>query len=135
MSRRATVFRHSDIRTTKRSPGVSVAHLVSVAAGANEMLNGVTDIGPNSSVPFHLHNCEESVLVVEGQGCLDVDGTSYELGPGDVAWTPAQTPHRYRNLGEGVLRIFWTYGSADATRTIVDTGVTRSISSEITGGT
>ncbi|KAF1018141.1 MAG: hypothetical protein GAK30_03799 [Paracidovorax wautersii] len=40
-------------------------------------------------------------------------------------------PHRFRNASETEsMKILWIYGSADATRTLVETGETRPIAAE-----
>ena len=95
------------------------------------MLNGITRIPPGAAIPLHFHNCEESVLVLEGAGVAEVDGEEIEVLAGDVTWLPAEVPHRFRCPSDGAtLVIFWTYASAGATRTLVETGETRTIDAE-----
>ena len=70
-------------------------------------------------------------MVIEGRGVVELDGVDHEVDTFDTTWVPANVPHRFRNTSrEGPLRIFWTYVSVDATRTLVATGETRSIASE-----
>jgi len=50
---------------------------------------------------------------------------------GDVTWIPPELPHQFKNSSDqDTLRIFWTYASCSATRTMVETGETHSIDSE-----
>jgi len=52
-----------------------------------------------------------------------------------LSW-PANIPHRFRNAsGTQGMRIFWTYASIDANRTIVATGDTSLIDAEHGTGT
>lgn len=55
-----------------------------------------------------------------------------------VAFDPrlpyAEVPHRFRNASDTEpMRILWTYASVDATRTLVETGVTNRVDVEHTG--
>src|SRR3546814_10187160 len=95
------------------------------------MLTGITTIAPGSAVPLHTHNCEESVVVLSGQGVAHIDGADHPVAPRDTSCIPAGIPHCFRNeAGDEPLVIFWTYASIDATRPIVATGVTTRIRSE-----
>ncbi|WP_293882667.1 cupin domain-containing protein, partial [Sphingomonas sp.] len=86
---------------------------------------------PGAELPFHFHNCEESVLLLAGEAIAEIDGTEYSLIPGDVSFIPAGVPHRFRNPStETRMKIMWTYASIEADRTIVATGDTRKIAEE-----
>jgi putative monooxygenase len=66
-----------------------------------------------------------------GGGARTIHGVEHELGPHDTTWIPADVPHRFRNASETEpMRIFWTYASVDATRTLIATGETRPVSAE-----
>jgi putative monooxygenase len=80
---------------------------------------------------MHKHNCEESVLMLEGSAIAEIDGLEYPVRAGDLTFIPAGIPHRFRNVSvtDG-MRILWTYASIDATRTLIETGDTRSIDEE-----
>lgn len=95
------------------------------------MLNGITVLEPGAAVSLHFHNCEESVLVLSGHGCVHSNGNDHAIGPNDVTWIPAGVPHCFRNASaREPLAIFWTYASIDATRTMLATGVTTRIDRE-----
>ncbi|MGH6859149.1 MAG: cupin domain-containing protein, partial [Phyllobacterium sp.] len=98
---------------------------------SEKILNGITTFGPNAAIPLHCHNCEESVIVLEGHAMFEIDGRHHALGPLDTTWIPPNVPHRFINSSqtEG-LKIFWTYAAPDATRTLIATGETHSIASE-----
>ena len=42
-------------------------------------LNGLTIIAPGSAIPLHFHNCEESVVVLEGSAVAEIDGERHAL--------------------------------------------------------
>jgi putative monooxygenase len=125
------LLRPSDLPSTDRGGGNKTILLVSGKVGSRQMINGITVIAAGQSIALHTHNCEESVCVIEGSGLVEIAGMDHAVDTFDTTWLPANTPHRFKNpSGPGPLKIFWIYASADATRTLVATGETRSIASE-----
>lgn len=128
---RPVLLRPEQLAATDRGGGIRTTPMVTASVGSRQMLNGITVLEPGAAVPLHLHNCEESVLVLSGRGCAHIDGSEHTVAPGDVTWIPAGIPHCFRNISATEpLAIFWTYASIDATRTIVATGVTTRIDQE-----
>lgn len=114
-----------------RGNGVVTTPLVTSARGSQAMLNGITRIAPGAAVPLHIHNCEESVVVLSGSGRVHIDGAEHPVSPGVTSWIPPEMPHCFLNLeGSEPLVIFWTYASIDATRTVIATGITTRIDEE-----
>jgi quercetin dioxygenase-like cupin family protein len=104
--------------------------MVTPDCGAAGLINGFTTIPPGGSIPLHYHNVEESVLVLAGRATVEIGGTREVAQAGDVVWVPAEVPHRFLNEGSEVLKIFWTYAGAGATRTLTATGETRRVAIE-----
>jgi quercetin dioxygenase-like cupin family protein len=113
-----------------RGTGLRTSHIFTTADGAAQGLTGTTEFAPGAEVPWHTHNCEETVSILGGEALFEADGEQTELVAGDATWTPVGVVHRFANRGRGPLRILWTYGSVDATRTLVATGATTSIAAE-----
>lgn len=127
---RPVVFKPSQVPAFVRGKGVRTRYLVTTKEGSAELLNGITEFDPGGAIPLHWHNCEESVLVLEGWAVFEVEGTSYRLSKGDVTWVPPGVQHRFENRSTTKrMAIFWTYGSIDATRTIASTGKTFTVGS------
>jgi quercetin dioxygenase-like cupin family protein len=127
----AVLLQPEALAVKDRGGGIRTRPMVTAKVGARQMLNGVTVIDPGCAVPLHIHNCEESVLVLSGAGRAHIDGVEHEVSPRDLTWIPAGVPHFFRNVSDCVpLEIFWTYASIDATRTIIATGVTTRIDEE-----
>lgn len=125
------VLRPTEIKPADRGGGARTIPLVTKGIGSTSLLNGITSFEPGAAIPLHCHNCEESVMVLEGSAVAEIDGVEYELGPHDTTWIPSDVPHRFRNASDTEpMRIFWTYASVDATRTLIATGETRPVSSE-----
>lgn len=125
------LLRPSELPSADRGGGARTIPLVTRKVGTRQLLNGITVIGPGSAIPLHSHNCEESVIVLEGNPIAEINGESFALQPHDTTWIPANLPHFFRNpSSDTTVKIFWTYASTEATRTLVATGETRSIDSE-----
>lgn len=128
---RSAILREADFPRISRGGGACTTQLVTPACGATAFLSGFTEIPPGAAIPLHYHNCEESVLVVSGNATVEVDGETFPVSEGDVIWQPENVPHRFINPSETeTLRIYWTYASAAATRTLVETGETAAILAE-----
>jgi putative monooxygenase len=125
------ILRPAELPATDRGGGNKTIPLVSPRVGSQQMLNGITVIAPGKAIGLHAHNCEESVIVLEGQGVVELDGVDHAVNTFDTTWVPAGVPHRFKNTSDAQpLRIFWTYASPGATRTLIATGETHSIASE-----
>lgn len=125
------VLRPSQIKSHDRGGGAKTTPLVSPAIGAQGFINGITEFAPGAAIPFHSHNCEESVVLLEGLAMLDIDGKEYPVQPFEATWIPPNRPHRFRNLSDTQpMKILWIYASTQATRTVTETGETRPVSAE-----
>ena len=128
---KATVLRPSEIPARQRGGGAKTIPLVTRRTGSTSFINGITIFEPGAAIPLHHHNCEESVLLLEGEAIAEVDGEEFPVSAGDVTFIPAHVPHRFRNVSQTQgMKILWTYASIDASRTLVETGDTRSIDDE-----
>ena len=129
---KAAVLRPSQIKSHDRGGGASTIPLVGPSVGAQAFINGITSFAPGTKIPFHSHNCEESVMLLEGDAMLDVEGEEpVRLQPLDTTWLPANLSHRFRNLSDTQpMKILWIYARLDATRTLTETGQTNYVSAE-----
>lgn len=128
---RPVILRPSEITSRDRGGGVRTFPLVRAGIGATGFLNGITEFDPGCAVPLHYHNCEESVMLIEGEAIATIDGVEQVVQVNDTSFIPAGVPHFFRNASTTErMRIFWVYGSIDADRTIVATGENRRIDEE-----
>jgi quercetin dioxygenase-like cupin family protein len=132
---RPAILPVAELPVTERGGGARTIRMVTKELGSDRFLNGITSFKPGAAIPLHSHNCEESVIILEGSALFELDGVEHPMGRHDATWIPANVPHRFRNASDAEeLKIFWTYGSVDATRTLMATGETRSIASEHQAG-
>jgi putative monooxygenase len=118
-------------KVADRGHGNRTIPLIMPSTGSTQLINGITVIAPHSAIQEHYHNCEESILILEGEAIAMIDGVEHRLSASDASWVAAGVPHFFRNASDTApLRIFWTYASVTATRTNVATGETRPIADE-----
>ena len=109
--------------------------LVTRKLGATGFINGITEFDPGASIPLHTHNVEESVVILEGNTIVEIDGVEHALGQGDATFLPPNIAHWFRNASASErMKILWTYASVDATRTLLASGQTQRIEAEHAGG-
>jgi len=131
LSRKAAILKRSQLVPRDRGGGARTIPLVTRALGATGFINGITELEPGAGIPLHSHNCEESVVIIEGRAIVEIEGIEHEVGPGDATFLPANVPHRFRNAStQEPMRMLWTYASVEATRTLIATGETRLIEAE-----
>ena len=129
--RAGVILRPTEIPARQRGGGASTIPLVSQQVGSTDFLNGITRFEPGAAIAEHFHNCDESVMVLDGEAIAHIDGVAHRVGVGDTSFIPAGIHHHFENASATEeMRIFWTYSSVDATRTIVATGVTTRIDEE-----
>lgn len=117
------VLHPQTLPSKNRGGGCRTVPLVTYARGATTLLNGTTLFDPGASIAHHRHNVVESVIVVQGEAIVDIDGRRTRLTTLDTTVVPAGVDHHFENASDTEpMRIFWTYASVDATRTIAETG-------------
>lgn len=127
----AAILHPADLPSYARGGGARTIPLVSAKMGADSFINGITEFGPGARIPWHYHNCQESVMLLEGEAVFDIGDREYPMAAQDTTFIPAGVPHRFRNKSATRgMKILWIYGSVEATRTLVDTGETRPVSAE-----
>ncbi|EFL38422.1 cupin domain-containing protein [Streptomyces griseoflavus Tu4000] len=128
---RPAVLRPAELTAFSRGGGARTIPLVTRAVGAEVFLTGQTLFEGGAGIAPHTHNCPESVTILEGDALVEIDGTEHHVTRFDTTYVPAGTPHRFRNASATEpMRILWIYASVDATRTLVETGVTTRVDAE-----
>jgi quercetin dioxygenase-like cupin family protein len=120
----ASLIRFQDVKPIRRGTRAETIPLVGPEQGSEMMINGVSAFEPGTAIPLHTHNCDEIVVVIEGEGECELDGKVYPVKAYDTTFAPAGIPHCFRNTSQERMRILWTYASTKVTRTILATGET-----------
>ncbi|MDP0929673.1 cupin domain-containing protein [Paracoccus onubensis] len=127
---KAAILHPGKLPVNDRGNGAATIPLVTRKCGARSMINGITSFQPGARIGLHFHNCEESVMILEGRAIAEIGDDRHYLQAGDTTWIPAGVPHRFLNESDEVMRIFWTYADIEASRTMLATGVEQSIDEE-----
>jgi quercetin dioxygenase-like cupin family protein/heme-degrading monooxygenase HmoA len=123
INQRPSILRPAELPATDRGAGARTVPLVTSARGATAFLNGITSFEPGAAIGHHIHNVAESVVVVQGDAVVDIDGARTPLKVFDTTFVPANIPHHFENASDTApMKIFWTYASVEATRTLVGSG-------------
>jgi quercetin dioxygenase-like cupin family protein/heme-degrading monooxygenase HmoA len=123
INQHSSILRPDELPAKDRGAGVRTVPLVTSARGATAFLNGITSFAPGAAIGHHIHNVAESVIVLQGDAVVDIDGVRTPLHVFDTTFVPANIPHHFENDSDSEpMKIFWTYASVDATRTLVESG-------------
>ena len=99
----ADKFRWRDVKSEpvemEGAEGVRVRWLIDEKRGARNFAMRVFDVAPGGHTPFHRHDYEHEVLVLEGKGALKLEADERALEPGDVVWIPPGEMHQFGNAG------------------------------------
>ena len=127
----AALLKPEELPRHERGGGASTTPLVTPGIGTSSFITGYTTFAGGAEIPFHSHNVQESVVLMEGRAILDIDGLQYELKAHDVTFIPPDVPHRFRNLSKTEpMKILWIYANSEATRTLTGSGATNFVSAE-----
>jgi putative monooxygenase len=119
------VFRHDEPQAIDRGHGILSHELAGLASGAEQLLTGMTLIPPATAIPWHTHDHEEFILVVEGRASFETENGPTSVQALDATFVPAGVAHRYVNSGTKPLRILWVYPSPHTRRTLIEGGESR----------
>jgi quercetin dioxygenase-like cupin family protein len=73
------------------------------------MLVGIDCLEPGQTQPDHQHAGRDKMyFVIEGEGAFTVAGETRRLGPGGLAWAPADIAHSVVNVGNTRLTMLIT---------------------------
>lgn len=64
----------------------------------------IVNAQPGQGPPLHTHPYVEVIFMLEGRATVTVGDETREVNAGAIAVVPANTPHRFVNSGDGVLR-------------------------------
>lgn len=64
----------------------------------------IIEAEPGKGAKLHQHPYEEIFINLEGKGMFTIGNETMEIEAGKIVIVPANTPHKFVNTGEGVLR-------------------------------
>ncbi|QPM90462.1 cupin domain-containing protein [Pseudooceanicola algae] len=120
----ARIFNTPDIPAHDRGNGVTTRLFCSKGRCEADVTTGTTTLPVGRSVQMHSHNCDEQIIILEGQAEAEFDGARHPVGPMEVAFIPEGTVHCFHNVGSEPVLMMFIYASGAVTRTFAATGET-----------
>ncbi|MBE7953350.1 cupin domain-containing protein [Microbacterium oxydans] len=118
------------MNSTPSLSGVVAADDIRIGTGRSRRFVGVehgaavsyffVENQPGEGPGLHWHPYPETWVVIEGIASITVGEETFVAGAGDSATGPAYVPHRFTNVGDGVLKIIGIHASATIIQTFLD---------------
>jgi quercetin dioxygenase-like cupin family protein len=83
---------------------VKKAGLITKAEQSPTAAMRLFEIGPGGNTPYHAHDWEHVVYILEGKGKLKTENGDADFGPGDALIAAPGEKHNFVNTGEGTLK-------------------------------
>ena len=83
----------------------SIRWLISETDGAANFAMRVLEFEAGGHSPYHAHDWEHEVFILEGNGYLTVEGEEHPFKPGDVVFLPPGTNHNFTAGDQGLKMI------------------------------
>ena len=117
------IVQSDQVEAFEYGEGIWVKKLAVPETGTESISVGTATFEPGAFLPCHIHHCEESITIIEGEAFVDVAGTRTRMRPYDTSHVPAGVPHRFLNASATeTMSMLWVYASADMGRELVDPG-------------
>jgi quercetin dioxygenase-like cupin family protein len=108
------IVRSQDRAVLTRGPDLpTLQRLVDRANGSSAVTVLVNRFAGNQTVPEHVHDVEEILVVVAGVCDVMVDGQRFAANEGDAVIVPAGATHSIAHTAEGDCAVVAVLGSAD----------------------
>jgi mannose-6-phosphate isomerase-like protein (cupin superfamily) len=117
-----TIVRFNDDAIYELSKNAFFLDLFARRFGSVGICGGYGRFLPDSSLPCHIHDFDESITIVEGAAVCLVQGKQYELSGCDTAFIPRGIPHRFLNKSKEQMAMVWVYAGNEPDRQIVEAG-------------
>ena len=84
--------------------GAKVRWLISDKDDAEIFAMRMFEIDAEGHIPYHAHDWEHEVFVLEGEGEVKIEGKSYPIKKDSVVFVEPGLEHGFKNTGEELLR-------------------------------
>jgi mannose-6-phosphate isomerase-like protein (cupin superfamily) len=117
---RRVTMRYADSEPFPATSNREFRYLINQDAGCLDVTQFVGVIPP-SKAPHHMHDYDEVVYVIEGEGLVHLGGAEAPMGPGTCIHLPPGTHHSLENVGSGNMRVLGVFHpSGDPGRAYID---------------
>lgn len=101
------VIPHKDVEAKEADEGASklkVRWLITKETGAPTFAMRLFEMEPGGHSPFHNHDREHEVFVLEGEGLVVGGKEEKKIEAGDAIFMPPNEQHQFKNNGEKTLK-------------------------------
>ena len=84
--------------------GVRVRWLITKEDGAENFAMRLFEMASEGCTPFHSHEWEHEVFVLDGKGHVIIGDEEKEFREGDVIFIPGNVRHQFKNTGDQPIR-------------------------------
>jgi quercetin dioxygenase-like cupin family protein len=84
--------------------GVSIRWLISEKDGANNFAMRLFEIKPGGNTPYHEHEWEHEVFILQGKGAVKKKDGEEKFKKGDFFFIPQSEWHQFRNTGDEIIQ-------------------------------
>lgn len=84
--------------------GAQIRWLIAQKDGAPNFAMRMFEIEPGGHTPYHTHNWEHEVFVLNGTGVLKTDRGELPFAEGDAIYVEPDLMHTFKNKGKDVLK-------------------------------
>lgn len=89
--------------TDEKASRVQMRSLISEADSARNFIMRMFHVAPGGSTPFHSHDWEHEVFIVEGQGILVTTESEIPFQRGSVIFIEPNEEHQFKNTDDEPL--------------------------------
>jgi len=105
-----------DVETKEIEPGVFVRIMVDGSRGSQGIALVRGRLAPGAQLPWHTHDVEEALTVLEGSATSEIGDEKFDLGPGDAVLLPADLKHQLTNTGDEDLLFVTAFNKNEVVR-------------------
>ena len=85
------------------SQGVRIKWLLDKSVGTPTFMMRHFTLEPRGHTPYHKHEWEHEVYILDGEGAVKHEDTEYPVGPGDAIYVPPNQMHQFRSTASAPL--------------------------------
>ena len=101
--RKLKVINYREVKAMKAEEGaqdVKLRWLITKDDGAENFAMRLFEVESKGYTPFHSHEWEHEVFILEGKGKIKIEDKEREFGKGDVIFIPGNVKHQFKNTEE-----------------------------------
>ena len=101
------IFSYTEVPVQKAEEGaknIIVRWLITKDMGAENFAMRLFDMGVGGNSPYHQHDWEHEVFILEGEGVVKSEKGDIPFRPGTVVFIPPNEYHQFRNTGDNPVK-------------------------------